>query len=256
MTGVARLIRGIALALLATAIVVSPAAAQTLGWSGSAEGSGSIFFGNTSQWLIAAHTNGTHVDSSLEVHGEARAGYAKTKTDSGTSVLSSRSWMASLGLDYHPFDRLSPFFSGSIESSFEQRIHRRYSAGLGTKLIIAHDSVTNFDLSLAVLGERTEASDPSIELGVPASRVRYSWRVRAERRLAERIKVSHSTLYQPSASEMSTFTLNSSTSLGIDLNSTLTLTFTAEDNYDSEARSRGARNNNNGRLLLGLRASY
>ncbi|HEU4643378.1 MAG TPA: DUF481 domain-containing protein [Gemmatimonadaceae bacterium] len=242
--------------LLCAGTLAAPAGAQQLGWNGQADGGASLFFGNTRQWVVTAHTKLAHLDSTLEMRAEGRVGYAQAKTDSGVTVLSSRSWLASFGLDYHPLDRWSPFMSGSVESSFEQRIARRYSAGLGAKYTVAHGDTTSLDISLAVLGERTEASDPSIELGVPASRVRWSWRVRAEHRMGERVKLSHTTLYQPSAQDLSHFTLNTSTVLSIDLTKVLALTFTAEDIYDSEARSRGARTNNDGHLLFGARVRY
>lgn len=242
--------------LLCAGTAATPASAQQLGWTGQADGGASFFFGNTRQWVVTAHSKLTHLDSTLEMRAEARLGYAQTKTDSGLTVLSSRSWLGSFGLDYHPLDRWSPFMSGSVESSFEQRIARRYSAGLGAKYTVTHGDTTSIDISLAVLGERTEATDPSINLGVPASRVRWSWRVRAEQRLGERVKLSHTTLYQPSASDLSRFTFNTSTVLAVDLTKVLALTFTAEDIYDSEARRRGARTNNDGHLLLGARVSY
>ena len=60
----------------------------------------------------------------------------------------------------------------------------------------------------------------------------------------------------PSADDFSRFTLNTTSVLGVHLNRTLALTVTVRDNYDSEAKRRGARSNTDGQFLLGLRAAY
>ena len=50
------------------------------------------------------------------------------------------------------------------------------------------------------------------------------------------------------------YTIVSTSTLAAALTSAVALTATVHDTYDSEARSRGARSNNDGLLLFGIRA--
>jgi hypothetical protein len=52
------------------------------------------------------------------------------------------------------------------------------------------------------------------------------------------------------------FTLTSRTSLAYKMTTSLALQASFLDNYDSEARDRGARSNNDGELLFGLSATF
>lgn len=231
-------------------------AAQEIGWKGSAEANASLFFGNTDQWVIAGATRLAFSDSSVEVRGEVRADYAETSEDEGGSSVSRRAWLASMGVDLAPFSRISPFLLGSAESSLQQRIARRYSAGFGGKLTFVQTDDSNLSTSIGLLWEHTSVMDGNSNPDLASSRLRLSFRLKGYRKLDDRIRFTHETFYQPSAREMAHFTLTSTSTLTFDLNKTLALTSTLHDTYDSEAQRRGARSNNDGQLLLGLRARY
>jgi hypothetical protein len=244
---------GTALLFLMTAPRID---AQGLGWSGSAEANASLFFGNTEQWVIAGASRTAFSDTSVEVRGEIRADYAETSLEEGGSSVSRRAWLASVGVDLSPFARLSPFVLGSAESSLQQRIQRRYSAGFGGKVSFVKSDVSSLSTSLALLWEQTDVMDGNSNPDLESSRLRWSFRLKGRNRLDDRLHFTHETFYQPSVREMQRFTLTSTLALTFDLNRILALTSTLRDTYDSEARRRGARSNNDGQLLLGLRARY
>jgi hypothetical protein len=55
------------------------------------------------------------------------------RSDRGEREVTARALRVSLGADYRPFERLSPFWFGSAESSLQQRLDRRYRTGAGAK---------------------------------------------------------------------------------------------------------------------------
>lgn len=230
--------------------------AQGLGWNADVEGRASLFFGNTSQWLVGGRSALSHKDSTIEIRAEMQADYAESATDSGASVVSARSWLGSLATDFRPYARVSPFAMGSVQASLQQRLARRYSGGLGGKVTIADGNENELSTSAALLWERTVPLDGEGSASVPDDRLRWSVRLRVKRRLNDRLHFTHVTFYQPSVRETSHFTMNSTTSLILDLTKKLALTGTLTDTYDSEARSRGARGNNDGQMLLGMRAKF
>ena len=75
--------------------------------------------------------------------------------------MKGRTAFASLGFDLHPFKRYSPFWFGSVESSLQQRIARRYSTGAGGKVTFHQREENEASLSLALLAERTVAPTES-----------------------------------------------------------------------------------------------
>jgi hypothetical protein len=254
---VAPIARAIGSGILITSLALpAPLLAQEIGWTGSTEANASLFFGNTDQWVVAGSTRLAYSDSSVEVRGELRADYAETSVDSGGSTVSRRAWLASTGVDLAPFSRVSPFLLGSAESSLQQRISRRYSAGFGGKLTYIQSDDTKLSTSLAVLWERTKVMDGNTNPDLATSRLRWSFRLKGSHKLDDRIRFSHETFYQPSVKEMQHFTLTSTSTLTFDLNKTLGFTSSLHDSYDSEARRRGARSNNAGLFLVGLRARY
>jgi hypothetical protein len=242
--------------MLIVVFVTPPLAAQTLGWKGTTDASATLFFGNTRQWVVAGGSQLAYSDSAVEVRGELHADYAETATDSGRSVVSHRAWLVSLGADWAPYAHLSPFVQGSAESSLQQRIARRYSAGAGGKLSVIQKPDAALSTSLALLWEYTAPTVPDSTTNLDASRLRWSFRLKASRTLDERVHFTHVSFYQPSVRAMRHFTFTSTTTLAFDLNKTFALTSSLYDTYDSEARRRGARSNNDGQLLLGLRARY
>lgn len=245
----------LATAALLAALPHAARAQSKVGWHGETDASASLFFGNTRQWLVAGHSQLAFTDTALEVHGELRTNYAETAVDSGGTIVSARAWFLTVGADLHPLHRWSPFVLATVESSLQQRIDRRYSAGAGAKYLVSRKDGTGVSISAGLLWERTQPLVDSTST-LASDIVRGSLQLKLVQNLDQRLHLSHSTFYQPSIRKPSRFTIASTTTLGFDLTHTLALTVSLQDNYDSEARTRGARSNNDGQLLFGLRAAY
>ena len=260
----ARLVSVACRLVLASAVAVvlrADAHAQTLGWSGTVEASGNVLFGNASDRLVAGRLQIGRADSTIEVRSDLRFTYAQGENDDGDQRVKGRTAFASLGLDLHPFRRFSPFSFGSVESSLQQRIARRYSTGAGVKLTAHRDGDNELSVSLALLGERTRPrrapeAAPDDDPAADPWRTRWSLRPRVRWRLTNAMRVSHVTFYQPTVDRISRYTINATTSLVADLTSRLAITVTLHDTYDSEARARGARRNHDGQLVFGVRAGF
>jgi hypothetical protein len=248
----------VALAIaIPSALVPSIASAQQLGWSGSAEASASLLFGNARDRLIAGRLQLGRADSTVEVRADTRFTYAESTNEDGGRRVSGRTTFASLSTDYHPLRRWSPFWFGSFESSFQQRIDQRYSTGIGAKYTFYRAKDAEASVSLAMLAERTV---PRLDAAVPDTgsdwRARWSLRARARRQITKTTRFSHVTFYQPRVDDLSHYTINSTTTLAAGLTAKTSLTITFHDSYDSDSRARGARSNNDGQLLFGLSAAF
>ena len=223
------------------------------------DASANILFGNTRDRLLASRVQAGRADSTLEIRTDARFSYAESTNDDGDRVVRGRTTFLSLGTDYLPFARYSPFWFGSVESSFQQRIERRYSTGAGAKLTFYRRKDSEASISAAVLAERTQPRDDA-PAATDTSRAhwlsRWSIRGRISRQLSKTTRFSHTTFYQPALEQIDRYTINSTTTFGINLTQKLALTFTFHDTYDSESRGRGARSNNDGQLLFGVNARF
>jgi hypothetical protein len=226
-----------------------------LGWSGSIDASGTILFGNASERVLATRLQLGRADSTVEVRGDSRLRYSDAPADSGGRRVSGRAWLVSLALDYLPFARYSPFAFGSVESNLQLRLTRRASAGAGAKRTFVNRDDAEASVSLALLGERTRARNRA-GIDSTTSRARWSLRARARRHFAHGVRASHVTFYQPSVATLEEYSIRSTTSVAVDLTSAVALTATLEDTYDSEARPRGARSNNDGQLVFGVRLAF
>jgi hypothetical protein len=110
-------------------------------------------------------------------------------------------------------------------------------------------------VSFAVLGERTAALADTVAHEIVGV-ARYSWRVKMDQRLDDRVSLSHVTFYAPIVNAPSQYTITSTTVGSYALSKPVALTVTFTDNYDSQAILRGAPGNNNGSLLFGVRGSF
>jgi hypothetical protein len=253
---VARGFRGVRLVFAVAALGLPASAAAQVKVTREAELSASIFFGNNSQRLAASRLGLTRADSSFSFTTGFRYTYADIEDDeTGIRAVNRRSWDLGASLDWRPFNRLSPFVSGGVESSLEKEIELRYSFGAGAKLVITRDSVREHNLAASVLGEKTT---PRVETPDFNDDLLARWSVAhtLKGKLSAAVSYSSVTLYKPAFSDMGDYSISSVNSLGILLSSTLSFTFTFIDNYDSEARTRGAESNNDGQLLFGLKAVW
>jgi len=247
-----------AAALAALLTTARPLAAQELGWTAKSDASVSLFFGNTEQRVVTTHGSVGHADSTFELQTDLRFSYGEASADSGERIVSKRSWFASVSFNHQPFTRFSPFFAGSVESSLEKRIDLRYAVGAGANVNVVDEEGSQVDFSIAALGERTVASPAEgADTTAPVtSLLRGSARVRVEHALDPRVRVTSETTYQPALRAFDRFTVQSLTSLAYQMHRMLALTLSLRDSYDSEARLRGARENNEGEVVLGLQSKF
>lgn len=242
-------------ALLAAPLVASdPLAAQGLGRQLKAEANASLSFGNVDQSTVLTRLGASTVDSTLELSTDGYFTYGETRID-GVPSVNKRSWGGSLSANLRPFSQLTPFMLASIEASLEKRIVRRYSGGGGAKLTFVKNENTSSDFSLALLAERTVTA-PSDTQRVEKVYARYSARYRLQRKVDDKVTFSLLTFYRPEFSVARRFTSSANVALTYKLARALALKATFVDNYDSEARGRGARSNNDGDVLFGLIATF
>ena len=241
-------------ALLATAFATPPLLAQDVGWSIENAISGSLFFGNTRQTLITTRSVVGHADSAFELKGSVRFTYGESSDENDDAFVSKRSWIGTLNYDHRPFARYSTFLISTLETSLEKRIDFRYDVGVGEKLTFVRTQTTRADVSVALLGERTYLPDTSPD--DTETLLRWSVRGRYRRQMNDRVRVSHETFYAPVANDFERFTITSTTSIAIRLARYADLDVSFSDNYDSEARARGARSYNDGQLVLGIVTAF
>ena len=237
-----------------------PALSQDLGWRRTVDASGNVFFGSASTRLASLAAGANRADSALEIRSDVGFTYADSRPEDERRRVTARSSRLGMGLDWRPFERLSPFWFGSVESSLQQRIALRTSTGAGGKLTVWRqvqgDVNDDVSVSLALLHERTRALDPDSLTPPVATRVRWSTRFRVRRQLAPALRLTHTTFYQPAVDRLARYTVDTNTTLAAALREGLALTATLRDRYDSEARRRGASSNHDGQLLFGVRAAF
>ena len=238
-------------ALLAAA---APAGAQQLGWRTTIQASASVLFGATSQQLAAGAGSITRADSSLEADLGVQFRYGQARDQDGGRNVSARAWLAALSLDARPFAVVSPFVFGRVEHALEKRIRLRASGGAGGKWTFARSPTGEGSLSAALLGERTQALGDDAP-GAEAL-LRWSLRLKTAHAVGERVTLSHTSFWQPVVDDASRYLVLSTTVAAFGVTERVSLTLSLVDNYDSEARRRGARSNNDGQFLAGVQAAF
>jgi hypothetical protein len=230
--------------------------AQQPGWSGSAQGSGNALFGAAHTRLFASTLELGRADSTLQVRSGFQLSYGDDRTEENDRRVTARSMKGSLGLDLTPFARYSPFWFGSMESSLQQRVARRFDSGLGGKVTFVKTDATAVDVSLAVLVERTVPLAVDTLPVSPTTRARWSLRLRTRRHLTSTLSIHHVTFYQPAIERPGAYTVDTLTELEDRLWAGVSLTASLHDLVDSDARRRGATSNHDGQLLFGLRTTF
>jgi hypothetical protein len=217
--------------------------------------SGNVFFGNTRQVLASVRGEHERLDSTYAFRFLSRLNYGQTTTDLAGTVVSKRSWSTGANYDWHPFADFTPFIRASLESSFENRIKRRYSGGAGGRLNIVRKPATDVIFSVGANGERTEALPPgdSVDAAVLARAVAS---LRLRRDFTARVSATSETAYQPALTTGGDYTVQSVNTLKVKLARFAALTLSFRDNYDSKSIARGARTNNDGELLVGLLTTF
>lgn len=249
-----RLLAAGALALLAS-LPADAGAQPQRPWDAEAEGAASLLTGNTNQRSLFTRLAIARRDSLLEWKSDLSFGYADAAQDSVPRQVTKRTWLGNTALDYRPYARFTPFVFLNYESAWEKRIQDRVGFGVGGKVTFRRTEATTADFSLAMLGERTrpnrQATDPDV-----TSFARWSSRARVRHRFDERLDARHETFYRPRVGAVDSFTLTSTTALGFKVRESTALTVSYLANYDSEAIARGARSNDDGQFLFGVKTTF
>ena len=224
--------------------------AQKGTWSGTAHVNASLFFGATDQRLVGTEGELTRSDSAWQVTLNTAFRYGES-SDGGVRTVQARSWVGSLSADARPFDAWSPFGFGTVASSYEQRLARRATGGIGVKWTVIRTVESVGSISVAVLGEHTRPLAVGDTAVTEKNEGRLSLRTKLERH-NDRVTLTHLTMYQPRLSRPADALVNTVSRFSYALSNSIAATVTITDAYDSQARSRGARSNSDGQLLLGL----
>lgn len=249
--------------LLGVVICVTPMAAQAPAaakvgpklWQGSALANASLFFGNTQQQVFGADGKLARVDSSFGVAAEVQALYGEASVNPAPRAVTKRLWMGTLTANFRPMARVSGFLTSSYQSNLEKRIASRYAVGAGAKWNIHQSATTDAGLSLSLSGEHTAPMDSTVVF--PDQWIaRFSWAATFHHSFDDRVRLSHSTSWQPAAHAVSQYLIASNTEVQYKMNGNVSLSVSFSDNYDSGAMSRGARTNNDGEMLFGVSAGW
>lgn len=215
------------------------------------EVAGSYFFGNTRQTVASTRAQFERSDSSFTFRVLGRFNYGEMTQDTGGTTVNKRSWDAGANYDFRPYADFTPYVKANVESSFENRIDRRMSIGVGSRYNIVRTTATDLILSLGANGERTEPLFRTPTLGTKTL-ARGSSSLRFRRDFTPTLTFTSESGYQPAFTDTKDYTITSVNSLKVKLSRIAALTLTFRDNYDNRAVSRGARVNNDGEVLVGL----
>ena len=217
---------------------------------------GSFFFGNTRQTVAATRAQFERGDSSSAFRALGRFNYGELHTDGIGVTVNKRSWDAGANYDLHPYADFTPFVKAMVESSFENRIERRFSAGAGSRYNVIRTTATDLIFSLAASGEQTHPLAPPGAVAAAITLARGSSAVRLRREFTPAVSFTSESAYQPALTEPDDYTITSVNSLKVKLARFAALTLTFRDNYDNQAVRRGARVNNDGEVLVGLLTTF
>jgi hypothetical protein len=244
--------------LVGIAVAAAPtlaSAQQTQGWHSVIEANASTLFGATSQTLTAFATDLSDNRDRFAADLNVKFRYGESEDANRVRFVNARGFDVAATMDFAPKERFSPFVIAAGQSSLEARIANRVAGGAGAKYVFAKTNTGSASLSLAVLGERTTSLSDSLARTITTN-VRYSWRVKVDQRIDDRLSVSHVTFYAPIVNDLSQFTITSTTVASYAVRKPLALTLSFSDNYDSQAVSRGAPENNSGAILFGVRGTF
>jgi hypothetical protein len=218
---------------------------------------GSYFFGNTRQTVASTRAQFERSDSGFTFRTLARFNYGELTQDLLGTTVNKRSWEAGANYDFRPYSPFTPFLKAMVESSLENRIARRTSAGVGSRYNVVRTPGTDIIVSIGAAGERTE---PLVAAGAPAveatTLARGSSELRLRREFSPTVGFTMETRYQPALTEPDDYTITSINTLKVRLARFAALTLTLRDNYDNQAVRRGARVNNDGEVLVGLLTTF
>jgi len=224
-------------------------------WSFQSEIGASVFFGASDQTTVATTIGVDRKGARFELENDFSYLYGEATTEEGGTFVNKRSWSVGSNLDYLGFSRVNPYMFGSALSSLEKAIEIRYKWGAGAKLTALDSEVSKLDFALAVLGERTKEDSP--DNGDTEVLARWSGEFNLQRRFSEgRTVFEAKANYSPVLDEAANYTVTAESSIAFKLSEIISLKLSVVDNYDSRAKTRGALDNNDGRILFSVLSSF
>ena len=224
-------------------------------WSFETEIGASVFFGASDQTTVATNVGVDRRGARFELENQLSYLYGEASDPTGNTFVNKRSWAAASNLDYRGFSRVNPYMFGSALSSLEKAIEVRYKWGAGAKLTALDSEMTKLDFAVAFLGERTKES--STTNGDAKTLARWSGEFNFQRDFSEGRTVFEARAnYSPVFDQSDNYTVKVESSIAFKLSQIISLKLSVVDNYDSRAKDRGARDNNDGRLLFSVLSSF
>ena len=224
-------------------------------WSFETEIGASVFFGASDQTTVATNLGVDRKGARFELENELSFLYGEASDATGNTFVNKRSWAAASNLDYRGFSRVNPFMFVGALSSLEKAIEVRYKWGAGAKLTALDSETSKLDFAVAFLGERTKESSPTN--GDAETLARWSGEFNFLRGFSEGRTVFEARAnYSPVFDQSDNYTIKVESSIAFKLSQVISLKLSVVDNYDSWAEDRGARDNNDGRLLFSVLSSF
>lgn len=244
-----------AAAALALVLLFAPGLSAQDGkpWKLEGEMGASLFFGASEQAAVLFRGGYSLESDRLEFGANAGFDYGEAVGDGGESFVNKRSWVLGAELD-HEIGKWSPFIFATGEGSLKRQIDLRVSGGAGARYTFIRNDATRFDISVAVLAERTESR---VEAGEPDQEdtlARWSNRLRFSRRFGgDRAEFGLVSMYQPAFEDVADdYTVDLESFLAFALNGSVSFKVSLVDKYDALATTRGATSNNDGRLFFSV----
>ncbi len=244
--------------ILAIAFGVPATAAQSAtppDWAVEGEVGASVFFGASDQTTVAAKLGVARAGRAFELESGLSFLYGEATDGEGTTSVNKRSWSVESNVDYRGFSRVNPYLFGSALSSLEKKINLRLTAGAGAKVTALDSGVSRLAFALAVLAEQT-LKDTETH-GDEELLARWTGELSFKRSFSqERMVLQAKADYKPVFDQFANYTIKAQSSLAFALTRVVSLKLSVEDNYDSRAKARGARDNNDGRVLFSVLAGF
>jgi putative membrane protein len=224
-------------------------------WTVETEVGASVFFGANDQTTVATELGVARESRRFELESDVHFLYGEASNDEGDNLVNKRSWELGSNLDYRGFSWLNPYVFGSARSSLEKKIHRRYKVGGGAKLTALDSDVSSLDFAAAVAVEQTIGADGNG--GDTEWLGRWSGAVNFRRTFSEERAVFEANAdYNPKFQQLNNFTFQAESSVAFRLSEVVSLKLSVRDNFDNQAKSRGAVSNNDGRVLFSVLAAF
>jgi hypothetical protein len=224
-------------------------------WAFEGEIGASIFFGASDQTTVATRVAVDRRSPDFEVENEASFLYGEASDGAGDTFVNKRAWALESNLDYRRFSRVNPYVFAGALSSLEKAIEVRYKGGAGAKLTALDSETSRLDFALAILGEKTV--EKSREDGGSEILARWAGECRLRRSFAaDRTVIEGKAVYSPVFDEADNYVVSAEGSIAFKLSEIISLKLSVVDNYDSRAKDRGARDNNDGRVLFSVLSSF